>query len=90
MAKTKTASSTDAASGAVAGFEQSLTDLEQLVVQMERGEQSLDESLKSFERGIGLYRQCQQALEQAELKIRLLLDPQAPEQAEAFDHTRIS
>ncbi len=89
MAKTPTASAEAPAPGTIAGFEQSLTDLEQLVLQMERGEQSLDASLKSFERGIGLYRQCQQALEQAELKIRLLLDPEAPEQAEDFDHVSL-
>lgn len=89
MAKTKTASGNEPSTSAVAGFEQSLTDLEQLVVQMERGEQSLDDSLKSFERGIGLYRQCQQALEQADLKIRLLLDPQKPEQAEVFEHGQL-
>lgn len=89
MAKTDTAAPDEPATPAVAGFEQSLTDLEQLVVQMEGGEQSLDESLKAFERGIGLYRQCQQALEQAEMKIRLLLDPQRPEQATAFDHSQL-
>ena len=46
---------------------------------------SLDESLTSFERGIGLYRHCQQALEKADLRVRLLLDPDAPESAEPFE-----
>lgn len=45
---------------------------------------SLDESLSAFERGIGLYRHCQQALDQAELRVRLLLDPDAPDTAEPF------
>jgi exodeoxyribonuclease VII small subunit len=69
----------------IAEFEHSLDELEQLVTRMEGGELSLDESLKSFERGIGLYRHCQTALEQAELRVRLLLDPEAPETAEPFD-----
>ena len=67
-----------------ADFEHSLDELEKLVAHMEGGELSLDESLTSFERGIGLYRHCQQSLEQAELRVRLLLDPEAPEAAEPF------
>ena len=61
-----------------ADFEHSLDELERLVARMEGGELSLDESLASFERGIGLYRHCQQSLEQAELRVRLLLDPIPP------------
>ncbi|MDE2317911.1 MAG: exodeoxyribonuclease VII small subunit [Xanthomonadaceae bacterium] len=82
MAKT---ASTAAKAPPVADFEHSLDELEQLVSKMEGGQQSLDESLASFERGIGLYRQCQQALEQAELRVRLLLDPEAPDSAEPFE-----
>lgn len=67
-----------------ADFEHSLDELEQLVARMEGGELSLDESLSSFERGIGLYRHCQQALENAELRVRMLLDPDAPDTAEPF------
>jgi len=66
-------------------FEHSLDELEQLVAKMEGGELSLDESLASFERGIGLFRHCQQSLQQAELRVRLLLDPDAPESAEPFE-----
>ncbi|SFW60424.1 MULTISPECIES: exodeoxyribonuclease VII small subunit [Luteibacter] len=74
-----------APTASIAEFEHSLDELEQLVTRMEGGELSLDESLKSFERGIGLYRHCQTALEQAELRVRLLLDPEAPDTAEPFD-----
>lgn len=66
-------------------FEHSLDELEQLVSKMEGGELSLDESLASFERGIGLFRHCQQSLQQAELRVRLLLDPEAPDDAQAFE-----
>lgn len=69
---------------AVAQFEQSLDELEQLVAKMEGGELSLDESLRSFERGIALYRNCQVALEQTEARVRLLLDPGHPESAQPF------
>ena len=68
-----------------ADFEHALDELEQLVTRMEGGELSLDESLASFERGIGLFRHCQQSLEQAELRVRLLLDPDAPDRAEPFE-----
>jgi len=69
----------------IADFEKSLDELEQIVAKMEEGEQSLDDSLKSFERGIDLYRNCQSALEQAELRVKLLSDPQNPDDAEDFE-----
>ena len=68
----------------VAHFEQSLDELEQLVGKMEHGEMSLEDSLAAYERGVGLYRRCQVALEQAELRVRLLSDPENPESAETF------
>jgi len=68
----------------VANFEHSLDELETLVEKMENGELSLEESLAAYERGVGLYRRCQQALEQAELRVRLLSDPQEPASAEPF------
>ncbi|MBU6416605.1 MAG: exodeoxyribonuclease VII small subunit [Xanthomonadaceae bacterium] len=68
----------------VAEFEQSLAELEALVTKMEGGEQNLDESLRAFERGIALYRRCQSALEQADARVKLLLDPDHPETAQPF------
>jgi exodeoxyribonuclease VII small subunit len=62
----------------VAEFERSLDELEQLVAKLEHGDLSLDDSLKAFERGVALYRNCQSALDQAELKVKLLLDPDDP------------
>lgn len=53
-------------------FEEALAELETLVAQMEGGDLSLDESLKAFERGVRLTRQCQQVLSAAELKVRTL------------------
>jgi exodeoxyribonuclease VII small subunit len=68
----------------VADFETSLDQLEQLVEKMEHGEMSLEESLAAYERGVGLYRRCQTALEQAELRVRLLSDPEDPSKSEPF------
>lgn len=68
----------------IVDFEKSLDELEQLVARMEHGELSLDDSLTSFERGVSLYRNCQSALEQAELRVRLLLDPADPDSATPF------
>lgn len=69
---------------AVADFERSLDELESLVQRMEKGDLSLDDSLQAYERGIALYRNCSTALEQAELRVRLLSDPLEPDQAEPF------
>ena len=69
---------------AVADFERSLDELERLVEKMEHGDLTLEESLAAYERGVGLYRKCQTALEQAELRVRLLTDPQDPGSAEPY------
>lgn len=74
----------EAETSPVANFEHSLDELETLVQKMEHGELSLEESLAAYERGVGLYRRCQQALEQAELRVRLLSDPQDTTSAEPF------
>ena len=52
---------------------------------MEKGDLSLDDSLAAYERGVGLYRQCQTELEQAELRVRLLSNPEKPETASDFN-----
>jgi len=53
-------------------FEKSLKQLETLVDKLEKGDISLEDSLKTFEQGIKLTRECQQALQSAEQKISLL------------------
>lgn len=65
-------------------FERALDELESLVQRMEGGDLSLEESLAAYERGVALYRRCQSALEQAELRIRLLTDPADPASGREF------
>ena len=55
-------------------FEASLKKLEQIVGKLEDGDISLEDSVKSFEEGIGLVKECQKQLSEAELKVKKLLD----------------
>ena len=55
-------------------FEASLQKLKKIIEKLEDGEISLEESVKSFEEGVGLVKECQKQLSQAELKVKKLLD----------------
>src|SRR5690606_13820786 len=66
-------------------FEQSLADLQVLVERLENGELSLEESLSAFEQGIGLTRDCQAALSQAEQKVQILLERDGQLTSEPFE-----
>lgn len=55
-------------------FEKALGELEKLVEEMEQGNLSLEDSLKRFEKGIALSSECQQALQNAELKVKKLME----------------
>jgi exodeoxyribonuclease VII small subunit len=55
-------------------FELALDQLEELVEEMERGDLTLEESLKAFEEGIKLTRECQGALALAEQKVQMLIE----------------
>ncbi len=54
-------------------FEKKLKRLEEIVGKMEDGELSLDDSMKLFEEGVKLSRDCQAQLSQAEQKVKVLL-----------------
>ena len=54
-------------------FEQSLKKLEGIVAQMERGDVSLEDSVKLFEEGTQLAEQCKQQLAEAEGKVEILI-----------------
>ena len=71
---------------AIPDFESSLKELETLVERMENGETSLEDSLKDFERGIELTRQCQSALKSAEQKVQQLIGEGENAQLVEFDN----
>lgn len=66
-------------------FEKSLAELETLVETMENGDISLEDSLKHFERGISLTRACQTALEEADQKVKILMEKGNQTSIENFD-----
>ena len=55
-------------------FESSLKALESIVERLEDENINLEDSVKSFEEGINLVKECQKQLQEAELKIKTLLD----------------
>lgn len=54
-------------------FEDALGELETLIETLESGDQSLEQSLVQFERGMLLSKFCQQSLSDAEKKIKILM-----------------
>lgn len=66
-------------------FEKKLSRLEEIVGKMESGELSLEDSLKFFEEGVKLSRECNTQLSQAEQKVKMLLSVDASGQATTED-----
>jgi exodeoxyribonuclease VII small subunit len=54
-------------------FEATLLELETMVEKMAKGQLSLEDSLKNFEQGIALARECQKTLKEAEQKVEILV-----------------
>lgn len=71
-------------------FEKALAELETLVTTMEKGDMSLEESLKAFETGIKLTRDCQARLSDAEQKVEILIEQQGELQLADFDSSGTS
>ena len=70
-------------------FEASLEALERIVQELEQGDLPLEKSLELFEQGIGLSRQCQERLSQAERRIEVLLrDSQGRPVVSAFEDAK--
>lgn len=72
MPKGKSAAPAGPAEVETLDFEQALAALEQLVGELEGGDQPLEASLAAFERGVALTRRCQSALRAAEQKVEIL------------------
>ena len=58
----------------MAGFEDRLTALEAVVERLERGELSLDDSVRLFEEGVKLSNACKAELEKAEGRVQVLVE----------------
>ena len=63
-------------------FEPSLKELESIVEKLEDEDINLEDSVKSFEKGISLVKECQKQLHNAELKIKKLLDDGSSSEAD--------
>ncbi len=66
-------------------FETALAELEGLIEQLESGDLTLDASLKAFEQGVKLTRDCQAQLAEAEQKVNKLVADQGELKLEDFD-----
>ena len=66
-------------------IESRLSELEAILEELESGDLELDKALKKFEQGVKLSRECQKTLEDAELKIKILMDNELKETDENLD-----
>jgi len=55
-------------------FEASLQELETIIAGLERGDQSLEDQLKAFEKGVTLSRECLKRLDEVERKVQILVE----------------
>ena len=65
-------------------IEAKLIELEQILEDLESGKLELDDALKKFEKGIKLSRECQQTLEEAEMKIQVLMEDELKDSDETL------
>jgi exodeoxyribonuclease VII small subunit len=67
-------------------FEKKIKDLEKIVEILERGDQPLEKTIQQYEKGVGLIKDCQQALDKANHKVMILkeneLEPFQPHDKE--------
>lgn len=66
-------------------FEQAMSELDAIVVEMERGDASLETSLKQFERGIALTRHTQKLLKNAEQQVKILTEGENGAELQDFE-----
>lgn len=55
-------------------FEEQITELEQIINELETGKLNLDDSVAKFEEGMKISKECNKMLENAEKKITILLN----------------
>ena len=67
-------------------YEAAVKELEALVERLEDGDISLEESLKLYERGVLLTRDCQESLQAAEQKVQILMAENGQSELQDFDN----
>lgn len=65
-------------------FEDNMENLEKIVIELEKGELNLDDSISKFEEGINISKECNKILEEAEKKITILLEKDGEIKEENF------
>lgn len=55
-------------------FEESMESLEKIVQELEKGDLNLDDSVKKFEEGMKISKECNKFLEEAEKRITVLIN----------------
>lgn len=67
-------------------IESRLAELETILEELESGDLELDQALKKFEQGVKLSRECQKTLEDAEIKIKILMDNELKDTNQSLEH----
>ena len=67
-------------------FEDNMKQLEQIAGELEKGDLDLDASVKKFEEGMKLSKECSKILEDAEKKITILLEQDGKMEEEDFEY----
>ncbi len=68
-----------------ASFEENIKKLDEIVKALEKGDMPLDEMIKTFEQGVALSKLCKKTLDEAELKVNMLLSKGDTEEGEASE-----
>ena len=66
-------------------FEKTLAKLEEVIARLEAGELPLEESIKQFEQGTALLKDCRKVLDEAEQKVKILSEKNRDFQLEDFE-----
>ncbi len=66
-------------------FEEKMKELENIVVELEKGELNLDDSVKKFEEGMKISKECNTILEKAEKRISILIEKDGKIEESDFD-----
>lgn len=80
MAREKVPQAAGKVAEAEAGFEQSMTELERIVEELEGGQLTLDQSLGHYEKGMALAKKLTGTLDQAEKRIEKLVEAETAEE----------